>query len=333
MMQWTRRNWILAAVSAAGGAWAQDWGGLVEWLNEDAPDWLSDLALGAAQEQILYSLREHAPELLRMAEEALHSADAEDLAAVQPYVRTALEHVRDVPELAPYAEWLSARMPYFDAARRAAALVSTPPPRPAPAPRPGAPPAPRPAPKPARDAPTRNRRREVASSTAVWRGMVPDRPPTTQEGLLKRVKAEFRAAGLPEAWAWIAEVESTFRPTARSPAGAVGLFQLMPATAQSLGLKLKPVDQRTDPQLNARAAAAYLRQIYPRFRDWPLTLAAYNAGPARVASKLKGTREPTFERIAASLPMETQMYVPRILETVRKREGVDGRRLPPPRTA
>ena len=333
MMQWTRRTWILAAASAAGGAWAQDWGGLVEWLNEDAPDWLSDLALGAAQEQILYSLREHAPELLRMAEEALHSADAEDLAAVQPYVRTALEHVRNVPELAPYAEWLSARLPYFDAARRAASLVPTPSPRPPPKPQPGAPPAPRPAPKPARDAPTRNRRREVASSTAVWRAMVADKAPATQEGLVKLVKEEFRAAGMPPAWVWIAEVESTFRPTARSPAGAVGLFQLMPATAESLGLKLRPEDQRKDPRLNTRAAAKYLRQIYGRFRDWPLTLAAYNAGPARVAARLRERGVRTFDEIAPRLPMETQMYVPRILETVRKREGVDGRQLPAPRGA
>ena len=300
-------------------------------MNEDSPDWMKDMVQDAAREQVKYTLRQHAPELLRMADEALKSADAEELAYVQPYIRRAYEYAKDIPELAPYLEWLSARMPYFDAARRAASLVSTPQTRPTPAPRPGAPPAPRPAPQPAKDKATRNRRREVASSAAVWRSMVSDRAPTTQQGLVKLVKEEFRAAGMPEAWAWIAEVESTFRPTARSPAGAVGLFQLMPTTAESLGLKLRPEDQRKDPRLNARAAAKYFRQIFARFRDWPLTLAAYNAGPARVASKLKGQREQTFERIAASLPMETQMYVPRILETVRKREGLDGRRLPGPK--
>ncbi|MBP7275600.1 MAG: hypothetical protein KBA51_05300, partial [Kiritimatiellae bacterium] len=66
---WSRRAWLLSVVSAAGGAWAQDWGGVIEWLNEDAPEWLTDMARDAAQEQILYHLREHAPELLRMAEE------------------------------------------------------------------------------------------------------------------------------------------------------------------------------------------------------------------------------------------------------------------------
>lgn len=330
-MLWTRRNWILAAASAAGGAWAQDWGALVEWMNEDSPDWMKDMVQDAAREQVKYTLRQHAPELLRMADEALKSADAEELAFAQPYIRKAFEFAKEIPELAPYVDWLTARMPYFDAARRAASLVAEPTQRPTPKPKPGAPPAPRPAPKPAKDAPTRNRRREVASSAAVWRAMVADKAPATQEGLVKLVKEEFRAAGMPQAWAWIAEVESTFRPTARSPAGAVGLFQLMPATAESLGLKLRPEDQRKDPQLNARAAAKYLRQIYGRFRDWPLTLAAYNAGPARVAAKLKNQREKTFERIASSLSMETQMYVPRILETVRKREGLDGRKLPGPK--
>lgn len=71
--------------------------------------------------------------------------------------------------------------------------------------------------------------------------------------------------------------ESGFDQSAISPKGAIGLTQLMPATAKSLG-----VDPH-DPQENLSGGARYLRQQYDRFGSWPLALAAYNAGPTRVA--------------------------------------------------
>ena len=72
--------------------------------------------------------------------------------------------------------------------------------------------------------------------------------------------------------------ESGYRPAAVSPAGAGGLTQLMPATAAALG-----VADRFDPAENLRGGAAYLAQQLMRFGDVRLALAAYNAGPARVA--------------------------------------------------
>jgi membrane-bound lytic murein transglycosylase D len=118
-------------------------------------------------------------------------------------------------------------------------------------------------------------------------------------------------------------VESSFDPRARSPAGAAGMFQLMPATARSLNLSLFTRDERLQPDKNARASAKYFRRLYLRFGDWPLTLAAYNAGETRVDRLMRQRKTRTFEGIARFLPAETQMYVPRIEATIQKREGVE----------
>lgn len=71
--------------------------------------------------------------------------------------------------------------------------------------------------------------------------------------------------------------ESAYRPDARSPVGAGGLTQLMPATALELGVK-----DRFDPVENLMGGADYLARQILRFGDLRLALAAYNAGPARV---------------------------------------------------
>ncbi|HBY44409.1 MAG TPA: lytic transglycosylase domain-containing protein [Brevundimonas sp.] len=72
--------------------------------------------------------------------------------------------------------------------------------------------------------------------------------------------------------------ESAYRPDARSPAGAGGLTQLMPATALELGVR-----DRFDPVENLMGGADYLARQIVRFGDLRLALAAYNAGPGRVA--------------------------------------------------
>lgn len=74
----------------------------------------------------------------------------------------------------------------------------------------------------------------------------------------------------------LVQQESAWQPAAVSPAGAVGLAQLMPATAAALGV------DPYEPEQNLEGGARYLRDQYQRFGAWPLALAAYNAGPESV---------------------------------------------------
>ncbi len=73
------------------------------------------------------------------------------------------------------------------------------------------------------------------------------------------------------------QMESNWNPKAISPAGAIGLAQLMPATAAKLGV------DPYDPKANLEGGALYLKQQFKRFRSWKLAIAAYNAGPEAVA--------------------------------------------------
>jgi membrane-bound lytic murein transglycosylase D len=155
-------------------------------------------------------------------------------------------------------------------------------------------------------------------------------PVSGSPDMLVRLQAIFAAAEVPRELVWLAEIESSFNPTARSRAGAVGLYQLMPLTAKSLGLSLDPSDQRLIPEANARAAAKYLRHLYRRFGDWELVLAAYNAGETRVHRLLTETESNSFELIAPLLPAETRAYVPKMESVLRQREQCGLRDLPPP---
>lgn len=96
----------------------------------------------------------------------------------------------------------------------------------------------------------------------------------------------------------VISAESSFIPEAVSEAGAMGMMQLMPSTAQRFG-----VDDPFDPEANIDGGARYLRHLLDRFADLNLALAAYNAGEAAVQS---------YGNIIPPYP-ETQRYVEKVL--------------------
>ena len=138
--------------------------------------------------------------------------------------------------------------------------------------------------------------------------------------LISGLKGIFQNEGVPNDLVWLAEVESSLNPKAESKAGAVGLFQLMPATAERFGLKIFPVDDRKAPDKSAKAAACYLRYLRDQFGCWPLALAAYNAGEGRVGRAMKMNGARTFREVAPFLSSETRRYVPRVMAIMALRE-------------
>lgn len=86
----------------------------------------------------------------------------------------------------------------------------------------------------------------------------------------------------------VAFLENGGSETAKSPAGALGIYQLMPGTARNLGMTVnKSVDERLDPSKSIEAGVSYLRANYERFGDWGLATWAYHAGEGNVAKAVK----------------------------------------------
>lgn len=149
------------------------------------------------------------------------------------------------------------------------------------------------------------------SARAFWNSSTSRLGPS-REGFEK----VFESEGVPKNLIWLGLVESGFRPHARSPKQAVGMWQLIPSTAERFGLRVSGnLDDRLDPMMSARAAARYLKFLHDRFQDWPLSLAAYNAGEARVQAALaKAERRSVWSLIDSGLlPEETRAYVPAVL--------------------
>lgn len=123
-----------------------------------------------------------------------------------------------------------------------------------------------------------------------------------------------RRFGLPASWIRaVMSAESGGDPRAVSPAGAMGLMQIMPATWAALRTRHGLGDNPFDPRDNILAGAAYLRELHDRFGA-PGFLAAYNAGPSRYADHL-ATGHP--------LPAETRAFVAALAPAITAAENSD----------
>ncbi|MDX1921256.1 MAG: lytic transglycosylase domain-containing protein [Candidatus Caenarcaniphilales bacterium] len=129
------------------------------------------------------------------------------------------------------------------------------------------------------------------------------------QGIFEKIFAE---EGVPNELISIGFVESTYNPSAISPAGARGIWQFIPSTGKMFGLNSS--EDFSDPVKSTRAAAKYLKRLHKRFGNWLLAVAAYNAGDTRVQQAINmsnGNKD--FWEVSKFLPNETRNYVPRVL--------------------
>ncbi len=313
---WISPIWLALLLPVAAQEYEIDWDRLHHWGQQAWERWAP---LEWQQEYELWSPQEWRALEAKLLS-ALQGSDLQALAALWPDLEAASEWLAEVPGIAPYLDWLEPRLDYARAAHETAApptpRLSPPETPPAPVPRPA--PAPPPVPVPVQP------NAALLRDTAYWQERLAGQaPPARSQAWAPRLQQIFEEEGVPGHWIWLAEVESSFNPQARSPVGATGLFQFMPATAERFGLRLTPTDDRLDPFKSGRAAAQYLRLLHRRFDSWPLALAAYNAGEGRVGRALRDHGGTRFEAIAPFLPTETQLYVPKVLATVTLRAGID----------
>jgi membrane-bound lytic murein transglycosylase D len=131
------------------------------------------------------------------------------------------------------------------------------------------------------------------------------------------MKAILRQKGLPEDLVYMALIESGFRTEAVSHASAVGPWQFIAPTGRRYGLVINEyIDERMDPVKSTYAAADYLIALHDMFNSWPLAIAAYNTGEAKIMRGMKDPNTDNYWDMAKRdgfLANETKRYVPSFL--------------------
>lgn len=120
-----------------------------------------------------------------------------------------------------------------------------------------------------------------------------------RSGLYQQKFAQiFHEHDLPIELSRLPYVESYFKYTAYSRAGAAGVWQFIPSTARLYGLRMnRSVDERYDPFKSANSAAKLLKENYEIFQSWPLAITAYNHGTGGMLNAVKRTGTSDFGKI------------------------------------
>ena len=149
------------------------------------------------------------------------------------------------------------------------------------------------------------------------RGLI-ERMLTLSQFYFPMFEEELANQNVPLELKYLAIVESALNPRAKSRVGATGLWQFMYPTGKMFNLNVSSyVDERSDPIMATKAAAAYLSQLHGIFNDWDLALAAYNSGPGNVNKAIRRSGGyQNYWNIRANLPRETAGYVPAFLATM-----------------
>lgn len=136
--------------------------------------------------------------------------------------------------------------------------------------------------------------------------------------LLKRTTRWFpviepilKKNGVPDDFKYLCLIESNLMQ-AKSPAGAIGFWQILEGTAKELGLEVtEDIDQRYDVELSTEAACKYLLKSYQKYGSWSLVAASYNAGQKKISDLMTAQRVTSYHDLL--MPEETERYLFRIL--------------------
>ncbi|UCG14853.1 MAG: transglycosylase SLT domain-containing protein [Deltaproteobacteria bacterium] len=129
---------------------------------------------------------------------------------------------------------------------------------------------------------------------------------------LPHIERMLGQSGMPNDLKYVCIAESAFLPRARSPKGAVGLWQFMKYTGRKYGLVInRRIDERRNMFSSTEAAINYFKDLYGTFESWTLAAAAYNMGEDGLMVQLLEQGSDDYYNLY--LPLETQRYIFRIL--------------------
>jgi membrane-bound lytic murein transglycosylase D len=133
------------------------------------------------------------------------------------------------------------------------------------------------------------------------------------------ILSHLRKAKLPEGLLYVAMIESSYDPHTLSSAGALGLWQFMPEGARIYGLRQdRWVDERRDPLRSTIAVVDYWRDLFQRFGDWEIAMAAFNVGYGAMLRSIARYNTNDYYQLCSyenGLPWETCLYTPKALAT------------------